>query len=179
MLKKKKIKESQCLNYIFALFSFFQAESKLKSFVPFSSVKHARHYTEKSLYLGFDQHFYWTNVQIFFFVLEGFNADTKQAATRPCDLFGKMNVSDQEKSMCLLYTSQHPRMYFFCLSRSLYFLFFWMKIFHWDDTRLWSELADTETAKVHLWAPDKPAPSAAGSGAIKNSWCNDSLQSPS
>lgn len=63
----------------------------------------------------------------------------------------KIKVSDKEKSMHSLYTSQHPRTFF--LSLSLCFLFFFsMKVFHTEDTHLWSgrEPTDTKMAKVHL-----------------------------
>lgn len=62
----------------------------------------------------------------------------------------KIKVSDKEKSMHSLYTSQHPRT-FFSLPLSVFF-FFSMKVFHTEDTHLRSgrEPPDTMTAKVHL-----------------------------
>ncbi|KAJ0004258.1 hypothetical protein NQD34_010472 [Periophthalmus magnuspinnatus] len=93
----------------------------------------------------------------------------------------KIQVSDKEKSMHSLHTSQHPRTFFLSLppssllpplslspsfspplSRSLPSLFFSMKLFHTDDTHLRSSSVPPTRRRLKFISltPDKPPPSS-------------------
>lgn len=75
----------------------------------------------------------------------------------------KIQVSDEEKSMHSLYTSQHPHIFFslsLSSSHSLCSLFFSMKLFHTEDTYLRRGCAPLTQRRLKFISltPDKPPP---------------------